>query len=107
MGDATPDPDEMYCPECGEITPRDGVVCGHCGAPLHGGAGRLASPAKLDDWGRTAAGLAYFLSPLIFAPVAFYCGYKLQRYDEAAGMRIIGYALGSVVVWAVLVSLLL
>jgi hypothetical protein len=99
----TPGADEMFCPECGQVTPRNGVICGHCGAPLEGGPGTPTPPAKWEEWGKTAAGFAYVLTPLLFAPVAFYCGHKLRRYDETEGMRIIGYALGSVVVWLLLV----
>jgi len=103
----TPRPNEMFCPECGETTPRSGAICGHCGAPLQGGSGSITPPAKWEEWGKTAAGFAYFLTPVIFAPVAFYCGFKLRKFDEEQGTRIIGYAIGSVVVWLLLIQLFL
>jgi len=101
-----PDPDEMFCPHCGEITPKGGTICGHCGGPLHADGQQRVPPAKWESWGKNSAGLSYLLTPLIFAPVAFYCGHKLRRYDEEAGMRIIGYAIGSVLLWIVLIQIL-
>lgn len=105
MSDDPPAPDELYCPECGKITPRSGAICGHCGASLDRGPGRRATPAQWESWGKTASTAAYVLTPILFAPVAFYCGHKLRRYDETQGMRIIGYAIGSVLLWALLVTL--
>jgi len=107
QAEETPGPNEMYCPECGEITPREGIICGHCASPLNGGRGSSIPPAKLEGWGKTAAGFAYFLTPVIFAPIAFWCGHRLRRFDEEAGMRIIGYAVGSVFIWVFLLALVL
>lgn len=103
-GQEIPDADELYCPHCGEITPKGGQICGHCGGPLHADATKRIAPAKLRNWGLTAAGFAYVLTPLLFAPVAFYCGVKLRRYDEEAGMKIIGAAIGAIVAWLILVQ---
>lgn len=107
MAEDIPEPDEIYCPHCGEVTPKGGAVCGHCGGPLHGDAQKRTSPATWESRGKWAAGLAYVLSPTLFAPVAIYCGIQLRRYDQPAGERIMGAAFGSVVFWMLIFQLVL
>jgi len=94
-----PGPNEIYCPQCGEITPRNVAICARCDSPLQGAGHRRIPPAKWKRWGRTAVGLSLLVLPLLFAPIAFYCGHKLRRYDEPAGYRIMAYAATATVLW--------
>jgi len=102
-----PDPNEMYCPQCGETTPKGDTACKHCGGPLFPDAQNRMSPQKLRQYGWISAILAYVVLPIVFAPIAFYLGRKLQRYDEAKGLRLIVAAIGAIVVWGLLVVYIL
>jgi hypothetical protein len=98
-----PGPNEMYCPHCSEITPRGGVICGHCGGPMDNNAQSRVSPAKWERWGEKA--LNYSFLAAIFGPVAVYCGLKLRQYDEERGLYYIKHGLIYTIILAIVLVL--
>jgi hypothetical protein len=64
-------------------------------------------PQRLKQYGYMSAALSYVLLPVVFAPVAFYCGHRLRREDPQTGQRLIGLAIGSVVAWILLFYVIL
>lgn len=86
--------DRIYCPECGEQTPRSGAVCGHCGA-------RLARDADTPPQIRTRAqtllqrrqlGPGGALRAARFAV-------RLWPYDSRAAARLFGNAVAFLILW--------
>lgn len=86
--------DEIYCPECGEPTPRSGVVCGHCGTRL---ARDSLTPPQMEARAREILDSAYLDPP--GAVRALRLAWRLREYDSKTAHQLIGNALGFLALW--------
>ncbi|MFT4884960.1 MAG: hypothetical protein ACI8U4_002478 [Natronomonas sp.] len=102
----TPAPDECYCTSCGDIIKEEAEICPNCGV--------RQSSAPVDDENTTAylvLGLlsgvfSIFALPIVFAPVAIFCGYKLYENDSTIAGAVVA-ALGGLGILVMFLTFLL
>ncbi|SHH31774.1 eL43 family ribosomal protein [Halobaculum gomorrense] len=108
-------PNEMFCSFCGAVIKKRAEICPDCGVATDGGAGGVSTTGTSSARGTTGgsssgktkytvggivSGLVGFvLLPIVFGPIAVYCGYQVyQNHDETHGIALIAWGGLSLVV---------
>ncbi|QLD84917.1 hypothetical protein HWV23_04010 [Natronomonas halophila] len=102
----TPASDECYCTSCGDIIKEETEICPNCGVR------QTPAPAEDDNttaylvFGLLSGVLSLIALPVVFAPVAIFCGYKLHESENTVAGAVVA-ALGVLGVLVMLLTFLL
>jgi hypothetical protein len=79
-----PAPDEMYCPECGNIIKRRAEICPECGLRVSDAAHK-SSGSSANAW--AIGGLISFIVglvilPIVFGPITIFTRYMIYSKSD-------------------------